>query len=65
METNYDPWLQPPKSDPRRDVAIKALEKIGQDEINPKELYKVSAESLVLLALNETATIAHVTLQYL
>lgn len=48
VETNYDPWLQPPKSDDRRDAAIKAMEKIGQENMDADQLYKVLSTPPVL-----------------
>ncbi|KAJ8006045.1 hypothetical protein DPEC_G00124190 [Dallia pectoralis] len=41
VETNFDHWLIPPAVDPRRDVAIKALNATGQDHINMNTLFKV------------------------
>ncbi|XP_076819002.1 N-acylethanolamine-hydrolyzing acid amidase-like [Clavelina lepadiformis] len=41
VETNYDPWNKPPKSDDRRDAAVASLVKIGEKSMNRTELYKV------------------------
>ncbi|XP_066510206.1 N-acylethanolamine-hydrolyzing acid amidase-like isoform X2 [Hoplias malabaricus] len=41
VETNYDHWLPTPKRDDRRDVAMKALNATGQNNINLRSLYQV------------------------
>ncbi|XP_060763013.1 N-acylethanolamine-hydrolyzing acid amidase-like [Neoarius graeffei] len=41
VETNYDHWLPPPKQDTRREVAKKALNATGQNNINLHSLYQV------------------------
>ncbi|XP_076853928.1 N-acylethanolamine-hydrolyzing acid amidase-like [Brachyhypopomus gauderio] len=41
VETNYDHWLPAPKQDDRRDVAKKALNSTGQNNINMYSLYQV------------------------
>ncbi|XP_038059907.1 N-acylethanolamine-hydrolyzing acid amidase-like [Patiria miniata] len=41
LETNYDHWLPPPKTDDRRDAGNKAMEAIGQKNINLDNLLKV------------------------
>ncbi|XP_036454236.1 N-acylethanolamine-hydrolyzing acid amidase-like [Colossoma macropomum] len=41
VETNYDHWLPTPKRDIRRDVAMKALNATGQNNINMRSLYQV------------------------
>ncbi|CAK8671534.1 N-acylethanolamine-hydrolyzing acid amidase-like [Clavelina lepadiformis] len=41
LETNYDPWNTPPKSDDRRDAGIAAMNKVGRENMNSAELYKV------------------------
>nr|XP_039268017.1 N-acylethanolamine-hydrolyzing acid amidase-like [Styela clava] len=53
VETNYDPWNPPPSSDDRRDPAIKLMEEIGQNQMNPENLYKVLSTSPIL---NPTTT---------
>ncbi|XP_076819004.1 N-acylethanolamine-hydrolyzing acid amidase-like [Clavelina lepadiformis] len=47
LETNYDPWKAPPKSDDRRDAGIAAMNKVGRENMNPAELYKVLSVPLV------------------
>nr|CAB3264183.1 N-acylethanolamine-hydrolyzing acid amidase-like [Phallusia mammillata] len=41
VETNYDPWKAPPASDDRRDAAIHAMNRVGQDKMDAEMLYKV------------------------
>lgn len=41
VETNFDHWLPPPSSDHRRDVANKALNTTGQENINMDTLFQV------------------------
>lgn len=41
IETNYDHWEQPPKSDDRRDPGIQAMQKISQARISDKSLMDV------------------------
>ncbi|KAK1792296.1 hypothetical protein P4O66_012250 [Electrophorus voltai] len=41
VETNYDHWQPAPKQDDRRDVAIKALNATGQNNINMRSLYEI------------------------
>lgn len=41
VETNFDHWQPPPKHDHRREVANKALNATGQENINMETLYKV------------------------
>ncbi|XP_076819003.1 N-acylethanolamine-hydrolyzing acid amidase-like [Clavelina lepadiformis] len=41
LETNYDPWNAPPKFDDRRDAGIAAMNKVGRENMDPEELYKV------------------------
>ncbi|XP_051537150.1 N-acylethanolamine-hydrolyzing acid amidase-like isoform X1 [Myxocyprinus asiaticus] len=41
VETNYDHWLPTPKQDNRREVAMKALNVTGQDNISMDSLYQV------------------------
>ncbi|XP_077967096.1 N-acylethanolamine-hydrolyzing acid amidase-like [Styela clava] len=53
VETNYDPWNPPPSSDDRRDPAIRLMEEIGQNQMNPENLYKVLSTSPIL---NPTTT---------
>nr|CAB3264182.1 N-acylethanolamine-hydrolyzing acid amidase-like [Phallusia mammillata] len=47
VETNYDPWKAPPASDDRRDAAIHAMNRVGQDEMDAEMLYKVLSVPLV------------------
>ena len=39
IETNYDWWLPPPAHDDRRDPAIKAMNNMGQSNLNQMNLY--------------------------
>ena len=48
LETNYDHWNSPPKSDNRRDPAIEAMNKIGKDHINMHTLYQVLSTPPIL-----------------
>ena len=48
LETNYDHWDPPPTTDDRRDPAIRAMNKIGKDNINSESLYKVLSTPPVL-----------------
>ncbi|XP_062874119.1 N-acylethanolamine-hydrolyzing acid amidase-like [Trichomycterus rosablanca] len=41
VETNYDHWLPTPKKDKKREVAMKAMNATGQNNINTHSLYKV------------------------
>uniref|UniRef100_H2ZE53 N-acylethanolamine-hydrolyzing acid amidase n=1 Tax=Ciona savignyi TaxID=51511 RepID=H2ZE53_CIOSA len=47
VETNYDPWVQAPATDDRRDAAINAMNKLGRKNMNPQQLYKVLSVDLV------------------
>ncbi|CAB1422673.1 unnamed protein product [Pleuronectes platessa] len=47
VETNFDHWLPPPARDHRREVANKALNATGQDQINLETLYQVLSLSPV------------------
>lgn len=67
LETNYDHWKPVPPNDDRRDPGINALCKIGQDEINEENLFKVlsmepvnnqdTIYSVVMSAIQENAFI--------
>ena len=48
VETNYDHWETPPKSDDRRDPAIKAMNQMGQKNLAVKGLFKVMSTQPVL-----------------
>ena len=48
LETNYDHWDPPPTSDDRRDPAIKALNRIGRNNINAETLYQALSTPPVL-----------------
>ncbi|XP_070532010.1 N-acylethanolamine-hydrolyzing acid amidase-like isoform X2 [Ptychodera flava] len=48
VETNYDHWLPPPKSDDRRDPAVKHMNAIGQSKISGKTIYEVMSTPPVL-----------------
>ena len=48
VETNYDHWEPPPKSDDRRDPAIKAMNEIGQSNVNTSSLFHVLSTPPVL-----------------
>lgn len=41
VETNYDHWTNPPVDDDRRDPAINAMKKLGQDSISKTNLFNV------------------------
>ena len=41
LETNYDHWEAPPSSDDRRDPAIQAMKKVGQEHLDVHTLYGV------------------------
>ncbi|XP_038059472.1 N-acylethanolamine-hydrolyzing acid amidase-like [Patiria miniata] len=47
LETNYDHWEPPPKSDDRRDPGNKAMNAIGQDAIDLDAMLKVLSLPLV------------------
>ncbi|XP_022094813.1 N-acylethanolamine-hydrolyzing acid amidase-like [Acanthaster planci] len=47
LETNYDHWEPPPKSDDRRDPGNKAMNAIGQDAIDLDGMLKVLSIRLV------------------
>ena len=48
LETNYDHWKAPPKSDNRRDPGIKHMNMIGRNGINATTLYTVLSTDPVL-----------------
>lgn len=48
LETNYDHWKNPPKSDDRRDPGIKAMNAMGRSNINATTLFKVLSTEPVL-----------------
>uniref|UniRef100_A0A1X7U5P5 N-acylethanolamine-hydrolyzing acid amidase n=1 Tax=Amphimedon queenslandica TaxID=400682 RepID=A0A1X7U5P5_AMPQE len=48
LETNYDHWEAPPKSDNRRDPGIKSMNTVGQAGINATSLFKVLSTDPVL-----------------
>jgi N-acylethanolamine-hydrolysing acid amidase len=48
LETNYDNWKDPPKSDDRRHPAINAMNAIGQSLINATSLFQVLSTHPVL-----------------
>ena len=48
VETNYDHWGPPPKSDDRRDPAIKAMNEIGQGNVSVASLFHVLSTPPVL-----------------
>lgn len=48
VETNYDHWLAPPKSDDRRDPAIKAMNDITRGGLNATSLFNVMSTPPVL-----------------
>jgi len=41
VETNYDHWEPPPKSDDRRDPAIKGMNEMGRAGLSPSSLFHV------------------------
>lgn len=47
LETNYDHWLPPPPNDDRRDPGMKAMNAIGQKNINTEALFDVLSMSPV------------------
>ncbi|KAI4901700.1 hypothetical protein NFI96_029231 [Prochilodus magdalenae] len=57
VETNYDHWLPTPKRDPRRDVAIKALNATGQNNINIRSLYQVLSVNPVCNSITVYTTV--------
>ncbi|PIK58553.1 hypothetical protein BSL78_04523 [Apostichopus japonicus] len=48
LETNYDHWVPPPAHDDRRDPGNKAMEKVGQENINERTLFEVLSVEPVL-----------------
>lgn len=48
LETNYDHWLPPPAHDDRRDPGNKAMEKVGQANINERTMFEVLSVKPVL-----------------
>ncbi|XP_039263558.2 N-acylethanolamine-hydrolyzing acid amidase-like [Styela clava] len=48
LETNYDPWTKPPASDDRRNVAIKLMNSIGQQNMDVDKLYNVLSTPPIL-----------------
>ncbi|XP_062510998.1 N-acylethanolamine-hydrolyzing acid amidase-like [Corticium candelabrum] len=48
LETNYDHWTTPSPSDDRRDPGIALMNKVGQANISPAELFKVLSTAPVL-----------------
>ncbi|XP_070581991.1 N-acylethanolamine-hydrolyzing acid amidase-like [Ptychodera flava] len=48
VETNYDHWNPPPSHDDRRTPAIKAMNAIGQEKINDKQIFIVLSTPPVL-----------------
>ncbi|KAG8454270.1 hypothetical protein GDO86_000785 [Hymenochirus boettgeri] len=51
VQTNYDPWNEPPKYDDRRTPATKAVNETGQRSINLDSLYKVVSVVSFFLSL--------------
>ena len=48
VETNYDHWEPPPKSDNRRDPAIKGMNETGRANLSPTSLFRVLSTPPVL-----------------
>ena len=48
VETNYDHWGPPPRSDDRRDPAIKAMNELGQGNVSTTSLFHVLSTPPVL-----------------
>jgi len=48
VETNYDHWEPPPKSDDRRDPAIKGMNETGRAGLSPSSLFHVLSTPPVL-----------------
>merc|ERR1712217_471642 len=44
VQTNYDHWTQPPKSDDRRDNGIKDMEALGTDKVSLDTLWGVMSD---------------------
>ncbi|KAL3881917.1 hypothetical protein ACJMK2_028303 [Sinanodonta woodiana] len=51
LETNYDHWTTPPPWDDRRDAAIKAMNRLGQNNITVASLFDVMSVQPVLNSL--------------
>merc|ERR1712083_903770 len=45
VQTNYDHWKQPPKSDDRRDNGIRSMEAVGPDKLSLDELWGVMSDT--------------------
>ena len=48
VETNYDHWNPPPRSDPRRYRAIDKMNEIGHDNVSPETLLEALSVDMVL-----------------
>nr|XP_054753339.1 N-acylethanolamine-hydrolyzing acid amidase-like [Lytechinus pictus] len=48
LETNYDHWVPPPKSDDRRDPGNKAMNAVGEKSINNNTMWNVLSTQPVL-----------------
>ena len=57
LETNYDHWKNPPRSDDRRDPGIKDMNAIGHSGINAASLYKVLSTEPVLNSATTYTTV--------
>ncbi|CAJ1051293.1 N-acylethanolamine-hydrolyzing acid amidase-like [Xyrichtys novacula] len=54
VETNYDHWRPSPSRDHRREVANKALNATGQNNINMETLFKAMTSAVLIISQNNS-----------